>query len=155
MTSSQAETLPLPQRAVRRILAASARPHRWLYQRYGGRLLNRGEDSSILMLTTTGRKSGQRRSALLIHVKDGDDFIVVGSNWGQDKPPAWLLNLQADSEATVTVAKQEHQVTAQWPEGAEQERCWALLTEKVTQLPQVAEHANRELPVVKLVRSNR
>jgi deazaflavin-dependent oxidoreductase (nitroreductase family) len=90
---------------------------------------------------------------LLIHVKDGDDFIVVGSNWGQDKPPAWLLNLEADPEATVTVARKEHRVTAQWPEGTEQERCWALLTEKVTQLPQVAENANRELPVVKLVRT--
>jgi deazaflavin-dependent oxidoreductase (nitroreductase family) len=153
MTGSQTKTLPLPQRAARRVIAASARPHRWLYQRYGGRLLNRGDDSSILMLTTTGRKSGQPRSALLIHVKDGDDFIVVGSNWGQDKPPAWLLNLQADPEATVTVAQKEHRVIAQWPEGAEQERCWALLTEKVTQLPQVAENANRELPVVKLVRT--
>lgn len=153
MTDSQTKTIPVPMRVIRQVFASSARPHRWLYQRFGGRLVNRREDSAILMLTTTGRKSAEQRSVLLLHAKDGDDLVVVGSNWGKDDPPAWLLNLEANPEAKVTVARTEHDVTARWPEGDEEERCWNLLTEVVPQLPQVAENANRKLVIVKLVRT--
>jgi deazaflavin-dependent oxidoreductase (nitroreductase family) len=153
MTNSQPKTIPLPMRAARQVIASSARPHRWLYQRFGGRLVNRKEDSTVLMLTTTGRKSGEQRSVLLIHVKDGDDFVVVGSNWGMDKPPAWLLNLEAKPEAKVTIAQNSFSVMAQFPDGDEEARCWNLLTEAIPNLPQVAENANRKLPPVKLVRT--
>jgi deazaflavin-dependent oxidoreductase (nitroreductase family) len=152
MTISETKTVPLPMRAMRSVIASMAKPHRWLYQRFGGRFINRKEDSTVLMLTTTGRKSGEQRSVLVIHAKDGDDFIVVGSNWGMDKPPAWLLNLQASPEAKVTMAPDEYSVRAEFPEGAEGERCWDLLVEVVPQLPGVAENANRKLQIVKLVR---
>ncbi len=153
MASSETKTVPLPMRAARRVIASMARPHRWLYQRFGGRFVNRKKDSTVLMLTTTGRKSGEPRSVLLIHAKDGADFIVVGSNWGMDKPPAWLLNLEANPKATVTIAPTDYTVSAQFPEGAEGERCWNLLVEVVPQLPGVAESASRKLPIVKLVRT--
>jgi deazaflavin-dependent oxidoreductase (nitroreductase family) len=153
MTSAEHKTIPLGMRAARSGVASLARPHRWLYQRFGGRFVNRGEDSTVLMLTTTGRKSGEKRSVLLIHAMDGDNFIVVGSNWGMDKPPAWLLNLQASAEATVTIQRDEWPVRAEFPKGDEGERCWDLLVEVVSQLPDVAENANRTLPIVKLVRT--
>ena len=154
MTSTETRTVPLPMRAMRRVIASMARPHRWLYQRFAGRIVNRKEDSTVLMLTTTGRRSGEQRSVLLIHAKDGDDFIVVGSNWGMDKPPAWLLNLAADPKAKVTVAPNDYSVSAEFPDGDEGERCWNLLVEIVPQLPSVAENANRKLPIIKLVRTN-
>ncbi|MCP3997721.1 MAG: nitroreductase family deazaflavin-dependent oxidoreductase [bacterium] len=153
MNDSETKTIPLPMRAARRVIASMARPHRWLYQRFGGRFMNRKKDSTVLMLTTTGRKSGEPRSVLLIHAKYGDDFIVVGSNWGMDKPPAWLLNLEANAEAKVTIAPNDYAVRAQFPEGDEGERCWNLLVEVVPQLPGVAENANRRLPIIKLVRT--
>jgi len=153
MTSTEHKTIPLPMRVARSGVASLARPHRWIYQRFGGRLVNRGENSTVLMLTTTGRKSGEQRSVLLIHVKDGSNFIVVGSNWGMDNTPAWLLNLQADPEATVTIQPDEFSVRAEFPEGDEGERCWNLLVDVVSQLPDVAESANRTLPIVKLVRT--
>lgn len=152
MTDPQTKILPLPMRAARRIVASMARPHRWLYQRFGGRFVNRKKDSTVLMLTTTGRKSGEQRSVLLIHAKDGDDFIVVGSNWGLDKPPAWLLNLESKPEALVTIASNDYPVVAEFPQGDEGQRCWDRLVEVVAQLPDVAENANRKLPIVKLVR---
>lgn len=152
MTSSEIKTIPLPMRAMRSTIASMAKPHRWLYQRFGGRFINRKGDSTVLMLTTTGRKSGEQRSVLLIHAKDGDDFIVVGSNWGMDKPPAWLLNLQAIPEAQVTIAPSDYSVKAEFPEGEEGKRCWDLLVEVVPQLPDVAANANRKLPIVKLAR---
>ncbi len=152
MTNTETKTIPLPARAARGLIASMAKPHRWLYQRFGGRFVNRKGDSTVLMLTTTGRRSGEQRSVLLIHAKDGADFIVVGSNWGMDKPPAWLLNLEADPEAKVTIAPNDFSVGAEFPEGEEGERCWNLMVEVVPQLPGVAEKANRRLPIVKLVR---
>lgn len=152
MTSSELKTIPLPMRVMRSVIASMARPHRWLYQRFGGRLVNRKKDSIVLMLTTTGRKSREPRSVLLLHAKDGEDFIVVGSNWGMDKAPAWLLNLEANPEAKVTIAPNDYSVMAEFPQGDEGKRCWNALVEIVKQLPDVAENANRKLPIVKLVR---
>lgn len=151
MTDELAKTPPLPLRIARPVLSALAKPHRWLYARYGGRLVNRKEDSAVLMLTSIGRKSGQGRSVLLNHVKDGADLIVVGSNWGYERPPAWLLNLQANPQAKVTVAGAEQDVFAQFPEGSEEARCWTVYTDAMPQMIQVAEGTNRALPVVKLV----
>jgi deazaflavin-dependent oxidoreductase (nitroreductase family) len=91
--------------------------------------VNRKEDSTVLMLTTIGRRSGQERSVLVNHVRDDEDFIVVGSNWGYEQPPAWRLNLQAYPQAKGTVAQIEHDVVAEFPEGSEQARCWDLFTE--------------------------
>lgn len=152
MTGIEPKTIPLPMRVARSGIASLARPHRWLYQRFGGRLVNRKEDSTILMLTTTGRKSGKQRSVLLVHAKDGDGFVVVGSNWGMDSPPAWLLNLKANPEAKVTIAPNNYSVRAEFPEGDEGDRCWNLMTEVVTQLSDVAENATRKIPPVKLIR---
>ena len=153
MTANESNAMSLPMRAARSGVASMARPHRWLYQRFGGRLMNRGDDSKVLMLTTTGRRSGEQRSVLLLHAKDSEDFVVVGSNWGMDRPPAWLLNLEANPEARVTITQKEYSVTAEFPQGDEGERCWNLLVEIVPQLPDVAENANRTLPIVKLVRT--
>ena len=110
--------------------------------------MNRKEDSTVLMLTTIGRRSGQERSVLVNHVRDDEDFIVVGSNWGYEQPPAWLLNLRAYPQAKATVAQIEHDVVAEFPEGSEQARCWELFTETFPQLDQVAESTDRNIPVV-------
>lgn len=56
-----------------------------------------------LVLTTTGRRSGEPRDAVLLHVRDGERWVVVGSNWGQQHHPAWSLNLLADPRARVAV----------------------------------------------------
>ncbi|WP_280272779.1 nitroreductase/quinone reductase family protein [Nocardia wallacei] len=58
----------------------------------------------IILLTTTGRKSGQPRTAPLLYVHDGDTLYVIGSNFGQPHHPAWTANLLADPTATVTIA---------------------------------------------------
>ncbi|HEX6970387.1 MAG TPA: nitroreductase/quinone reductase family protein [Micromonosporaceae bacterium] len=80
-----------------------------------------------LIITTTGRRSGRPRSNPLLYVRDGGDFVVVGSNWGQRHQPAWALNLLADPTATVTVSGQRLAVRARLAEGAERERLWRLL----------------------------
>lgn len=77
---------------------------------------------------------------------------MVGSNWRTDKPPAWLLSLEADPGAKVTIAPDDYPVKAEFPDGDEGVRCWNPLVEVVPQLPGVAENANRRLPIVRLIR---
>ncbi|HEY0697805.1 MAG TPA: nitroreductase/quinone reductase family protein [Micromonospora sp.] len=80
-----------------------------------------------LVLTTTGRRSGQPRSNPLLYVRDGDAFVVVGSNWGQAQQPGWVLNLLADPTATVDVSGRRVPVRAALVTGEERDRLWRLL----------------------------
>ncbi len=90
-----------------------------------GRLLALGLPS--LLITTTGRKSGEPRTNPLLYAPDGDGFVVIGSNWGQGHHPAWSGNLLANPEAVVEVRGERIPVRAHLAEGAERERLRALL----------------------------
>jgi deazaflavin-dependent oxidoreductase (nitroreductase family) len=80
-----------------------------------------------LLLTTTGRKSGRPRPQPLAFIPDGDDFIIVGSNWGQRHHPAWSGNLLANPAATVLVDGVLVPVHARIVSGQERARLWARL----------------------------
>jgi deazaflavin-dependent oxidoreductase (nitroreductase family) len=80
-----------------------------------------------LLLTTTGRRSGQPRTTPLLYVPDGDAYVVAGSNWGQAHHPGWALNLCADPLATATVDGRRTPVRATRAAGPERERLWTLL----------------------------
>jgi deazaflavin-dependent oxidoreductase (nitroreductase family) len=90
-----------------------------------GRLLALGLPS--LLITTTGRKSGEPRTNPLLYAPDGDGFVVIGSNWGQAHHPAWSGNLLANPQATVAVRGERIAVRARLAEGAERERLRELL----------------------------
>jgi deazaflavin-dependent oxidoreductase (nitroreductase family) len=79
-----------------------------------------------LRLVTTGRKTGLARVNDLLYTPYGDDFVVIGSGWGQPKHPAWTANLLSDPTATVIVRGREIPVTARAvEEGAERDEIWA------------------------------
>jgi len=80
-----------------------------------------------LVLTTTGRRSGQPRTAPISYAPDGDSFVVIGSNWGQHDHPGWSANLLAHPEATIVVRGERIPVRATLVEGPERDRVWALL----------------------------
>lgn len=80
-----------------------------------------------LIITTTGRRSGQPRTNPLLYVRDGAGFVVIGSNWGQPHQPAWVLNLLADPAATITVEGRQIAVRARLAGPAERDRLWRLL----------------------------
>jgi deazaflavin-dependent oxidoreductase (nitroreductase family) len=101
---------------------------RWLSRRTGGRWSPlRGTTLSYLLLTTTGRRSGEPRSQPLLYAPDGNGYVVVGSNWGQTHHPGWTANLLANPEATVTLDGKTVAVRAVLATGAERERLWAKL----------------------------
>ncbi len=78
-----------------------------------------------LLLTTTGRKSGQPRLSALSYLRDGDSLLVLGSNFGQQHHPAWTLNLLANPEATVAINGTEIPVTAALVTGPERDAALA------------------------------
>jgi len=93
-----------------------------------GRVVALGLVPSAL-LTTRGRRTGQRRDSPLICVPDGADYLVVGSNWGKRQHPAWALNLLADPSATLTVGGETVAVRARLLDGEERERQWKRAVE--------------------------
>lgn len=108
----------------------------------------------IISLTTTGAKSGQARTVPLIAIPDGQRLILVASNWGRPKHPAWYHNLRANPTATATVGGQTAVWIARELGGAEREAAWQRA---VALYPGYAEYARRNggrvIPVLALERA--
>jgi deazaflavin-dependent oxidoreductase (nitroreductase family) len=102
---------------------------RWLGRVTRGRVVALGMAPSLL-LTTTGRRSGLPRSNPLQFVRAGDDLVVIASNWGGEKDPAWSWNLRADPRARVTLDGRDMPVTAHEAEGADRDELWRLIVEQ-------------------------
>ena len=103
-----------------------------------------------LMLTVAGRKSGLPRSTPLLCVPHEGDWLVAGSNWGQAKPPAWVGNLRAASEARVTFHGHETLVVPRQTEGAERAELWSVMLRTWPNYAKYAERTDREIPVFRL-----
>ena len=84
-----------------------------------------------LVLTTIGRKSGQRRDSVLVYADDpvGGGRVVVASNGGDDRPPGWLFNVQTDPSVRVQVGNERYDATARvvTPDDADYTRLWHLV----------------------------
>ncbi|RJQ77070.1 nitroreductase family deazaflavin-dependent oxidoreductase [Pseudonocardiaceae bacterium YIM PH 21723] len=78
-----------------------------------------------LLITTTGRKSGQPRSNPLLYVEHAGGYLVIGSNWGQGQHPAWSGNLLANPDAVITLRGKEIPVRGRLLDGAERDQAWA------------------------------
>jgi F420H(2)-dependent quinone reductase len=95
-----------------------------LYRLSGGRLMAKVNQAPVLLLTTTGRKSGQKRTAPVVYLADGENLVVIGSNAGHSRAPAWSLNLKANPEAEVEVGRERRPVRARVAEGEERADLW-------------------------------
>ena len=114
--------------------------------RVGGRLLG----SPVLLLVTTGRRSGLRRTTPLIYLPDGNRQVIVASNGGAAKHPVWWLNLQAHPEATVEIAGRKTRVRATEARGEEKARLWKRLVEMYPSYESYQRRTDREIPVILL-----
>lgn len=124
------------------------RIHRWIYRKTGGRLGAKLLGMHMLLLTTRGRKSGEERTIPLACFPDGDDWVVVASNNGQDRHPGWWLNLRARPEARIRVGREEKRVRAIRAEGEEHARLWPWLKQQNPMYAKYEQKTDREIPVV-------
>ncbi len=101
--------------------------HKYVYERSDGRIGKHSGGVPALLLTTTGRRTGQSRTNGLTYCRDRGDLIVVASNGGSDRSPAWLLNLQAEPRITVRVGRRVMPATARVAGPEEREQLWPLV----------------------------
>jgi deazaflavin-dependent oxidoreductase (nitroreductase family) len=132
------------------------RIHGNIYEATGGLIGHRLLGKPTLMLRTTGRKSGQERTNSLVYARDGDRYLVVASNGGADRPPAWLLNVQAKPEVDVQIARDRRPAVATviGHDDPDFERVFKLADEKNDgRYTAYQQKTQREIPVVALTRS--
>jgi deazaflavin-dependent oxidoreductase (nitroreductase family) len=110
--------------------------------------------STVALLTTTGRKSGEERTTPLIYGKHGDDHMVVASKGGADEPPAWYLNLEANPDAELQVKGDRFKVRARDAGPDEKPELWKEMTSQWPDYDEYQKQTEREIPVVVLERKD-
>lgn len=118
-----------------------------LYRLSRGRLFGTVAGSPVLLLTTTGRKSGQRRTAPVLYMAEGERWIVIGSNAGNPRPPAWALNLEANPDADVQIRGDRRHVQARVAEGAERQELWERMNEQYSGFDTYRDRTSRDIRV--------
>jgi deazaflavin-dependent oxidoreductase (nitroreductase family) len=122
--------------------------HTFFYRLSGGKLGGRFRKNTVLLLTTTGRKTGKQRTTPLIYRQDGDNLILVASNGGAPTHPTWWLNLQAKPEAKVEIGSKKMHVTARQANAEERARLWPLMVNTYGDYANYQKRTTREIPVV-------
>lgn len=109
--------------------------------------------ATLILLTTVGRTSGERRTTPLTKFhEEGDVMFLVGGNGGRPRHPNWYLNLVADPGVTVERDGDTYDATASVVTGDERERLWAIFLEEHPALPEYLANADRVVPVIALTR---
>ncbi|MEO8396100.1 MAG: nitroreductase/quinone reductase family protein [Chloroflexota bacterium] len=122
--------------------------HITLYRLTGGILGGRLAESRTLLLTTTGRKSGQPRTTPLRYLAHGEAYLIVASNWGKANPPAWYLNLQANSTVTIQVMNQRMTALAETAPADQQDALYHQFIAVERRFVDYQKTAGRAIPVV-------
>jgi deazaflavin-dependent oxidoreductase (nitroreductase family) len=111
------------------------------------------EGSTILLLTTNGRKTGKPGTTPLIYARDGDRYVIVASQGGAPEHPGWYLNLSKDPNVEVQVLDDVFRAHARTATGDERERLWRLANEVWPHYDEYRQRTDREIPVVVLERA--
>ena len=126
--------------------------HVRVYQETGGEHGYDWRGTTILLLTTQGRHSGEQRTTPLIHRVDGDRWVVVASKGGAPADPSWYSNLDANPDVAIQVRDEVVPVHADTAKGEERERLWSLMREVWPPYDDYQAKTEREIPVVVLSR---
>jgi F420H(2)-dependent quinone reductase len=124
--------------------------HRVVYSASGGRIGSRIWGLEIVLLTTTGRRSGRARTVPLCSLRDGEAFVVIASYGGLDRSPSWWLNLRQEPRATVRLGRTTREVVAREATDDERDRLWAQVTERAPGYLDYERRTTRRIPVVLL-----
>lgn len=133
-----------------RFVRAFSSLHRAIVRATGGRLLTRFRGEPMILLTTTGRRSGEPRTWPLTGLRAGDGWAVAASNGGHDRHPAWYLNLVADPAATVQAGRRRVAVRARVTEGDERAEWYRRFEAYLDNYTAYQAATEREIPVVLL-----
>jgi deazaflavin-dependent oxidoreductase (nitroreductase family) len=116
-----------------------------LYRASKGRLFGQIAGTPVLLLTTVGRRSGQPRTVPVVYLPDGARMIVIGSNAGHERAPAWALNLEANPLAYVEVGGDRRKVHARIAEGEERAELWRKMNEQYSGFDDYSARTTRDI----------
>jgi deazaflavin-dependent oxidoreductase (nitroreductase family) len=114
-----------------------------VYRFSGGRIGGKVGNGPVLLLTTTGRKSGEPRTAPILYLAHGEAMILIDTNGGNERLPAWSHNLKAKPRAEVEVGRRKLAVTARVAEGAEREELWRACNDQYSGFDEYVEWLKR------------
>jgi deazaflavin-dependent oxidoreductase (nitroreductase family) len=121
----------------------------WVYRASGGRLGSRFlRGAPVLLLTTTGRKSGERRTTPLIYLEDGARLVLVASKGGSKRHPLWYRNLSADPDCEVQIGRERRKCRARTAGAPEKAALWPRLLELYPDYASYQARTRRDIPVV-------
>lgn len=120
----------------------------WLIKVSNGRLGSKLGTQTILLLTTTGRKSGKQHTIPIAYFELEQTYIIVGSNWGREQHANWYLNLKHKPSATLTIRGNTFDVTAREAEGQEYQELWQFVTERHPPYRSYQEKTTRKIPLM-------
>lgn len=125
--------------------------HRGIFRATNGKLLSRVAGMPVVMLTTTGRKSGQPRTTMLTSpIQEGDCIVLVASYGGDPRHPAWFLNLEANPDVEVVTGGKRSKMKARVATSEEKDRLWPQLTARYKGYEAYQTKTTRDIPVVLL-----
>ena len=120
-----------------------------VYKRTGGRIGGKFlQGAPVALLTTIGRKSGEPRTAPLLYLREGERFVVVASQGGLPKHPAWYLNLRDVPQVTIQVGRDRFDLVAHTADDAERAALWPKLVDLYADFDTYAAWTDRAIPVV-------
>jgi deazaflavin-dependent oxidoreductase (nitroreductase family) len=134
-------SMGLSTKNFRRIGKLNTPVNRFTRGRIGGRV----GKAPVLLLTTTGRKSGQLRTAPVVFLADGDRAVIINTNAGHERVPAWSLNLKAKPEAEVEIRGKKQPVIARIAEGEERAELWRKHNEQYSGFDEYEARTDRDI----------
>jgi deazaflavin-dependent oxidoreductase (nitroreductase family) len=132
----------------RLMITIASKVNTFWYRLSGGVIGGKFGRAPILLLTTTGRKSGKTRTTPLLYLRDGDHVVVAASNAGDARDPGWWLNLRHNPDAAIQIGRETRRVRARQASAEEKARLWPLLTKMYPDYDEYRHRTTRDLPVI-------
>jgi len=120
----------------------------FLYNVSGGRIGGKMGKAPVLLLTTTGRKTGKQRTLPLIYIMDDSAYVITASAGGADKHPGWFFNTRSNPQATIQVKDAHIKVKAEVAGQEKKSELWARLVEVAPNFAGYEKRTSREIPMV-------
>jgi F420H(2)-dependent quinone reductase len=139
------------ERIAKPIIRVMSALNTWIYRLTGGRLGARWmHGAPILLLTTTGRKSGEKRTAPLLFLEDGERVVIVGSQGGMSKDPNWVRNIDADGKVEIEIGARRRAMSARRGTREEKAHYWPALCKMYPDYADYQARTLRDIPVLVL-----
>ena len=133
------------------VVKAMSALNTWVYRATGGRLGGRFlRGAPVLLLITTGRKSGKPRTAPLLYLKEGDSYVIVASKGGMSHDPLWFKNLEANPDVEIEIGTRRLPMKARRADDAEKAILWPKLVAMYRDYDDYQARTERNIPVVVL-----